>query len=227
MTDDHDLPRRFTRSETARAEAFSDGVLAIAVTILVLGLSDPPHEPGGLGRALLRQWPAYLGYLASFSYVGVIWLNHHQAFVRIRTMDRGLHAANLLLLFTTAALAFPTAVVSDALRTSVGGADARVAVALYAGIAAVMCGSWIVLYGHLRRHPELLDRAVEPSYVAHGLLRSWTGLLGYVLAGVVGVLVSPVLALAVFLVLPVFYFLTSEGLRLPERGRTARGGVPE
>ncbi|MER6398395.1 TMEM175 family protein [Kitasatospora sp. NPDC001603] len=219
MTDDHGLPRGFARSETARAEAFSDGVLAIAVTILVLGLTDPPHEPGGLGRALLRQWPVYLGYLASFSYVAVIWLNHHQAFVRIRVMDRGLHAANLLLLFTTAALAFPTAVLSGALQNSVIDSDARVAVALYAGIAAGMCGSWIVLYGHLDRRPELLHHAVEPSYVAHGRLRSWAGVMAYLLAGAVGALTAPVVALAVFVVLPVFYFLTSEGLRLPGRGR--------
>ncbi|MFC9324108.1 TMEM175 family protein [Kitasatospora sp. NPDC057015] len=204
--------RRFTRSETARAEAFSDGVLAIAVTILVLGLTDPPHEPGGLGRALLRQWPVYLGYLASFSYVAVIWLNHHQAFVRIRAMDRGLHAANLLLLFTTGALAFPTAVVSDALRSDASGPDARVAVLLYAVIAAGMCGSWILFYGHLHRHPELLDPDVESSYVVHGRLRSLGGAVAYLLAGAVGMLLSPLLALVVFIALPVFYFLTSEGL---------------
>ncbi len=212
MADDHGHPSRFTRSETVRAEAFSDGVFAIAVTILVLGLTDPPHRPGGLGRALLRQWPVYLGYLASFSYVAVIWLNHHQAFVRIRTMDRGLHAANLLLLFTTAALAFPTAVVSEALQSSVSGADARVAVAVYAGIAAAMCGSWLLLYAHLGRHPELLHQAVESTYVTHGRLRSWAGAVAYLLAGAVGVLVSPVIALVVFIALPVFYFLTSEGL---------------
>ncbi|WP_371483690.1 TMEM175 family protein [Kitasatospora sp. NBC_00315] len=212
MSEEHGLPRRFSRSETARAEAFSDGVFAIAVTILVLGLTDPPHRPGGLGRALLRQWPAYLGYLASFSYVAVIWLNHHQAFVRIRATDRGLHAANLLLLFTTAALAFPTLVLSEALQSDVSGPDARVAVALYAGIAAAMCGSWIVLYRHLARHPELLDQAVEPTYVAHGRLRSWAGAVAYLVAGAVGVLVSPIIALTVFIALPVFYFVTSEGL---------------
>ncbi|MBF9066455.1 TMEM175 family protein [Streptacidiphilus fuscans] len=212
MSDNHGHPHRFTRSETARAEAFSDGVFAIAVTILVLGLANPAHRPGGLGRALLLQWPSYLGYLASFSYVAVIWLNHHQAFVRIRAMDRGLHAANLLLLLTTAALAFPTAVVSAALQSSLSGSDARVAVALYAGIAAAMCGSWIVLYSHLHRHPELLDPAVEPTYVTHGRLRSWAGAVAYLLAGVAGVVVSPAIALLVFVTLPIFYFVTSEGL---------------
>lgn len=127
-------------------------------------------------------------------------------------MDRGLHAANLLLLLTTAALAFPTAVVSAALQSSLSGSDARVAVALYAGIAAAMCGSWIVLYTHLHRHLELLDPAVEPTYVAHGRLRSWAGAVAYLLAGVAGVVVSPAIALLVFVTLPIFYFATSEGL---------------
>ena len=63
-------PRKFSRSETTRAEAFSDGVCAIAVTLLVLNLADPPHKPGGLGRALTAHWPAYLGYLASYIQLG-------------------------------------------------------------------------------------------------------------------------------------------------------------
>ncbi|GAA3039029.1 TMEM175 family protein [Streptomyces glomeratus] len=210
---------KFSRSETTRAEAFSDGVFAIAVTLLVLGLNDPPHQPGTLGRALAEQWPAYLGYFASFSYVAVVWLNHHQAFVRIARMDRGLHAANLFLLFTTGALSFPTVVVADALRADTAGTDARVAVALYAGLAAAMCLSWAAFYHRLARHPELTAHDVEPTYVRHGLLRSWAGALAYVLAGAAGVLVTPLLALAVFVVLPVFYFVTSEGL--PTVGGTA------
>lgn len=210
--------RRFTRSETARAEAFSDGVFAIAVTIIVLELTDPPHRPGHLGGALLHLWPGYLGYLASFSYVGVIWLNHHQAFVRIRAMDRGLHAANLGLLFTTAALAFPTSVVSSALQEDVFGRDAKVSVALYAVVAALMCLSWVWLYSWLRHHPELLDPAVEREYVPHGQLRSVIGAVAYLAAGALGLFTTPLVAFAVFLVLPVFYFFTSEGFvgRAPE-----------
>jgi uncharacterized membrane protein len=220
----HMNPSRFSRSETDRAEAFSDGVFAIAVTILVLGLAAPPHRSGGLGHALVHQWPAYLGYVASFSYIAVIWLNHHQAFVRIRMMDRGLHAANLLLLFVTAALAFPTGVVADALQTDASGADARVAVALYAGVAAAMCVSWVALYHHLRRHPELLESTVESGYVRHGIIRSWAGALIYGVVGVLGVLVTPLIALVAFALLPAFYFVTSEGL---PRSRDTSGQAAE
>lgn len=155
--------QRFTLSDTARAEAFSDGVFAIALTLLVLGLTTPAHPPGGLGDALARQWPAYLGYAASFSYIAVIWLNHHRAFLRIRSMDRGLHAANLFLLFTTAALAFPTEVVATELQADAWGTDAKVAVALYAALAAAMCLSWAALYHRLQPAP----RAAGKHHRAH------------------------------------------------------------
>lgn len=211
---------RFSRSDSARLEAFSDGVFAIAVTILVLEIHDPAHGRGGLAHALLAQWPAYLGYLASFGYVAVIWLNHHQAFARIRKVDRGLQAANLLLLCTTAALAFPTGVLSDALQENVEGADSQTAVLTYALIAAAMCASWLLMYTYLRRRPWLLDPAVEPAYVRHGQLRSAVGLAAYLLAGVIGWLTFPPIALAVFAALPVFYFVTSEGL--PWRARRSR-----
>ncbi|MCG8970294.1 TMEM175 family protein [Streptomyces sp. CL12-4] len=203
---------RFNRSDTARAEAFSDGVFAIAVTLLVLNLTIPAHRSGGLAHALLQQWPAYLGYLASFAYVAVIWLNHHQAFLRVRSMDRGLQAANLLLLFTTAALPFPTAVVSDALREDAAGPDARAAVALYAAVAAAMCLSWVVLYHQLRRRPELLTAGIEPNYLRHGSMRSWIGVCAYLAAGAAGAATTPLIALGFFIALPAFYLATSEGL---------------
>lgn len=203
--------RRFSRSDTARAEAFSDGVFAIAVTLLMLDLTTPAHRPGGLAHALLEQWPAYLGYLASFAYVAVIWLNHHRAFMRIRSMDRGLQAANLVLLFTTAALPFPTAVASAALREDAAGPDARAAVALYAAVAAAMCLSWVVLCHYLRRRPELQAAGIEPNYLRDGSLRSWIGVCAYLVVGAAGVATNPLIALGFFIALPVFYFVTSEG----------------
>ncbi|WP_181009078.1 MULTISPECIES: DUF1211 domain-containing protein [unclassified Streptomyces] len=138
----------------------------------------------------------------------MIWLNH-QAFARVRRVDRGLHAANLALLGVTAALAFPTGVVSHALQEDPTGRDARTAVALY----ALMCCCWLALYGQLRRRPQLLERGVDPAYVRHGRLRSAIGVAAYAAAGVVGYAVTPVAGLAVFVVVPAFYFLTSEGFR--------------
>lgn len=202
----------FQTTDTGRVEAFSDAVLAVAITLLALEMGTPAHHHGGLWPALLHQWPVYLGYLISFAYIGVIWLNHHQAFTRIRIVDRGLHAANLALLFTTAALPFPTGVLSDALQQPLASADVRTAVALYALIAATMCASWLWIYTYLARQPAILDTSAEPHYVPHGQLRSGIGIASYLLGGALGWLLTPAIALAVFLLLPAFYFITSEGI---------------
>jgi uncharacterized membrane protein len=207
----------FAATDTARVEAFSDAVIAIAITILVLELRDPPHEPGQLLVALVHQWPAYVSYLMSFTYIGVIWLNHHQAFLRIRVIDRGLHMANLGLLFTTACLSFPTAVLSAALQENNAGDDARTAIALYALIAAAMCASWLCIYRHLARHPALKSPRCEDDYVRHGFIRSLSGLLAYLVGGAAGFLIHPAIALVVYVLLPIFYFATTEGLHLRPR----------
>jgi hypothetical protein len=86
-------------SETARLEAFSDGVFAIAITLLILEIRLPADvAPGALGRALLHEWPSYLAFLASFVTIGVMWVNHHRLFTLIRRSDDRLMALNLLLL---------------------------------------------------------------------------------------------------------------------------------
>ena len=76
-------------AESNRVEAFSDGVLAIAITLLVLDLRTAGH-PGHVGGDLLAQWPTYLAYVASFIYIGVVWVNHHALFTRIASVDTGL-----------------------------------------------------------------------------------------------------------------------------------------
>ena len=100
---------------STRVEAFSDGVLAIVITLLVLNLRAP-DKPGEMLTQLLDQWPAYLAYLASFGYVGVIWVNHHQLFTRIAAVDPGMLWRNLALLLVTSVLPFPTAVLSSAFQ---------------------------------------------------------------------------------------------------------------
>ncbi|WP_345348106.1 TMEM175 family protein [Rhodococcus olei] len=211
-------------SETGRVEAFSDGVFAVAVTLLVFDLKVPDHREGQLLSELARQWPAYAGFFASFLYTAVIWLNHHTAFTRIRHVDRGLHFANLTLLFTTALIPFPTAVLSHALIDGVNSADARTAVALYAGIAAAMCAAWLLLYTTVHRgRDRLVEADIDPGTFAADRWRSIIGIVGYLSAGVVGALVYPAIALAVFVCLPIFYAATSEGA-LHLFGNSRRGG---
>ena len=198
-------------SDTRRAEAFSDGVFAIIITLLVLDLRPPEVGPGQLLTGLLQQWPTYLAYLTSYLYVGVVWTNHKAAFRRIRAIDRGLHWANLGVLFATGLLPFPTAVVADAIQAG-DPADSRTAVGLYALIGALLCVSWLGFYHYLSRHPELTEGDVSDDFFPRERARAWIGVAAYTVAGILGVVVVQWVALAIFLVLPIFYGLTSEGL---------------
>ncbi len=198
-------------SDTRRVEAFSDGVFAIAITLLVLDLRVPEFESGRLLHDLVHLWGAYIAYVISFLYIGVIWLNHHNAFTRIHRIDQRLQWTNLGLLFTTALLPFPTAVLSSALQSG-GTADRRTAVVLYALIAAAMAASWLGLFHRLSQHPELTDGEGGAAFFGRERRRAWLGIGSYWIAALVG-LAYPVAALPFFLALPIFYALTSEGKR--------------
>src|SRR4030081_1870455 len=212
-------------AETDRLETFSDNVLSITITLLVAEIVRPEHAPGQLLEKLTAQWASYIAFLASFCYAGVIWLNHRAVFARVRYCDRTLHLANLFLLLTSALIPFPTAVLSAAIQ---GGNefDAKVAVTLYAAIAGAMCLSWRVLFHVLSIHPYLLEDGVNPDCFPKERFRDTLGVILYAIAGVAGWLSTPKLALLIFLALPIFYGITSEGLtETPIRlqfGRTHR-----
>src|SRR5436190_4851503 len=117
-------------NETARVEAFSDGVFAIAITLLILEIKVPPSaEHEGLGHALVNLWPSYLAYLASFATIGVMWLNHHRLFTLIVKNDDGVVAFNLGLLLLVSWMPFPTALLAEHLH----GPDSVIAGVVYAG----------------------------------------------------------------------------------------------
>jgi uncharacterized membrane protein len=205
------LPPLVRLSETARLEAFSDGVFSVTITLLLYEVARPEYQPGHLLEKLLGQWSTYMAFLASFLYVGVIWLNHRAVFARVRFSDLQLHWANLILLLTSALIPFPTAVLSNSLLSG-DAFDARVAVAVYALIGGVMCLAWLYLFHVLSIHPHLLERGVEPTFFPKERFRAVVGVALYAAAGLLGWAFAPMLALAIFLALPVFYGVTSEGL---------------
>jgi len=190
--------------------AFSDAIIAIVITLLVLDLRPPDTKSGELLAGLLAEWPTYLAYAASYVYLAVIWMNHKAAFTRIREMDIGLQWANLGILATLALVPWPTAVIAETARTG-NLTDERVAVALYALIGALLCLSWLVFFSYLARHPDLTSEEVDDGYFARERPRAVIGVVLYLAAGVAGLLIHPLVASVIFLILPAFYGLTSHG----------------
>jgi uncharacterized membrane protein len=211
-------------SDTDRLEAFSDGVFSITITLLVFDIIRPDYVAGHLLEKLMAQWADYVAFLASFFYVGIIWLNHRSVFSRARYCNRSLYLANFLLLLTSALIPFPTAVLSTALQTG-SSLDAAVAVELYAAIGGLMCGSWLLMFHVLSINPHLLEPHVEPTFFPRERHRAVLGVVLYALAGMTWWLYSPTIALVIFLALPIFYGATSEGLVETRAGLLHRLGA--
>ena len=200
-------------SGTGRTEAFSDGVLAVAITLLVFALVTPAHRPGQLAGALLSLWPAYLAFLSSFVFVGVIWINHHAVFRRISDVSRALNWVNLLLLLGAVVLPFPTSTLADALRSG-NHADEHTAVVLYSIVTMYMAATWYLFYLVLYRQSHLGVATVDREQWRVQRVRAVLGIVVYGVAGVIG-FVLPFASLGLFGLLAVFYAITSEGLRGP------------
>jgi uncharacterized membrane protein len=201
--------RRLT--ESGRVEAFSDAVFAITITLLVLEIHRPALDQPELGRRLLERWPDYGAFAVSFVYVGVVWLNHHALFARIRNVDLGLNWINLPILATTALLPFPTGVLAGAFSEGASGSR-EAAVVLYAIVGALMSAAWIPVFPYLARHPDLLLDPAEAGMFAKQKSRPLVGVGSYLLAAVLGYYVSPWLAVALFVWMIVYHAITSEGL---------------
>src|SRR5919201_3681938 len=137
--------------ETGRAEAFSDGVFAIAITLLILAVGiDQALAKGDLKHQLLHLWPAYIAYAVSFLTIGIMWVNHHAVFRHFARVDRPLLLLNILLLMCVSFTPFPTRVVADHVH---GGADRKAAAVLYGGTMTLtaICFFAVWIYGSRRR----------------------------------------------------------------------------
>ena len=193
-----------------RLEAFSDGVFAIAITLLVIEIRPPvPAEGESLARALWEQWPHYLGYFLSFLVLGVMWLNHHRIFEPAQRVDGIVLVLNLNLLLWAVLIPFPTAVVADFLRD--GGSDAKTAVALYGGVILLAAIAFTALFIGITR-PSIVEELPAPDVVRAARLRFGVGVGFYGVAFALS-WVSPALALAVHGTMAAYY-LTQQSSRL-------------
>jgi uncharacterized membrane protein len=188
---------------TARLESFSDGVIAVAITLLVLNIAVPPQTTH-LGHALGSQWPVYAAYVTSFITIGIIWINHHVMISRLARADHSILMLNLVLLLTIGVIPFGTRLLASYLRE---GHGANLAAAIYSGILLLMAVAFAALNRQiLLGRPHLLRRELSLEQRRRILFRSVSGLIPYVLATALSV-VSPYLTLAICAGLAVFYAL--------------------
>jgi uncharacterized membrane protein len=211
--------------ETARLEAFSDGVFAIAVTLLVLDLKVPRDlSAPELRRALIEQWPSYAAFLVSFATIGIMWLNHHRLFTLIHRVDHTLLMLNGLLLLTITVVPFPTALVSAYL----GRPGERISTLVYSGCFVVIAIAFNALWRYAAspaREPPLLRIPVDSPEVRaiHAAYR--LGPFWY-LAAVALSFWHPTAALAVCGALALFFALPSKSGRLHPPGPDPTLGKP-
>jgi uncharacterized membrane protein len=198
---------------TSRIEAFSDGVFAIAITLLVLEIHVPEHPEVGLGRALLDQWPTYASYVVSFFVIGIIWINHHAVFDHLVRADRILLFLNLLLLLWVALLPWPTNVLGAYMQE--GGADERVAAVLYTGVMTLMGISFGALWTYATRHRDLLGETLSDEEIRLRTRRFTIGTPVYGFAMLVALVSAPA-CLVINALLAVYYALPAGGA-IPHR----------
>jgi uncharacterized membrane protein len=152
--------------ETGRLESFSDGVFAVAITLLVFNL-QVPHLPAGaisvpaLGSALFKQWPSYITFITSFATILIMWASHHGLFKLVYRADTPFLFANGLLLLLVTVVPFPTSLVAQYLSTPA----AALVCAVYAGVFVVINVAYNLLWWAARRQRRLLNPAVTPRQV--------------------------------------------------------------
>lgn len=203
--------------ETGRIEAFSDGVFAIAITLLVLELKVPRELDHGptLAAALAAQWPAYLAFTTSFLTILIMWINHHRIFTLIGRSDDRLLFYNGLLLLGVTLVPFPTSLVAEHLRYEGQQLAAIVYNATFIFIAICFNLLWRTAAVNDRLlHPQADRAAVERVFDAFRY-----GPLWYVVAFGLA-FVSVMTSLALNLALAIFYALPHERIRRSQRRKT-------
>jgi uncharacterized membrane protein len=186
---------------TSRAEAFSDGVFAIAITLLVLSLKLSGN--GSVKDQLLAAWPQYFAYVVSFLTIGIMWMNHHTILAHVQRVDRPLLVINLLLLMGVVVIPFPTILVAQHLTDTGGNANAAVVTygLVMIAISLGFAGLWI----YVATHAAALGAAVPPEALRQSIPGFTGGLLAYVVATLIGAFYWPVAAVIIFGLLAVYY----------------------
>jgi uncharacterized membrane protein len=196
-----------------RLEAFSDGVFAVAITLLVIELNVPGGE--NLWHGLTEEWPSFAAFFISFWVIGIIWVNHHGVVDHLRVADRPVLYLNLLVLMTVVFIPFSTALIAEHLKS---GADEEVAAAVYSGAFLAMGIAFGCLWTYITRHRAKLGVEISDEQVRRTSVMFLIGNPFYAAALAVS-FISPGLVLAIIAALAVYYAIA--GMRSPlETGET-------
>ena len=200
---------------TGRTEAFSDGVFAIAITLLILEVNVPETAFDNLWRGIFDQWPSYLAYVTSFITIGGIWLAHHGIFRRLQYANKPLMLINLLLLMAVSFLPFPTKLMAEAIHSS----DAERAAVIFYGVSLLVISSLLsTLWGSVARDRQLLRPEVsEKEFNAIALAA--TPSMGFYVGVIVLAIFAPRVAAFGYLVVAVVAVLRARGDRSSPRTR--------
>ena len=205
-----------SEKETGRLEAFSDGVFAVAITLLVFSLqvplpSDNVNTSGELVSYLLRHWPSYLAFFISFSTILIMWISHHTMFKLIHKSDTLFMFANGFLLLLVTTVPFPTQLVAAYLT----GPAAGTACAIYAGLFMVINLAYNLLWWSASQQHRLLKSSVSPAVVKFYTRSYMLGFPSYLLALVLA-LWSPALSIGICSVLWLFWAFSSFERKPPQ-----------
>ena len=188
--------------DTGRLETFSDGVFAIAITLLILDVRLPSGK-GSVTHRLGEAWPSYTAYVISFLIIGIMWANHHSIFRLIARTSHGLVVANLLLLMCVAFIPFPTLVLAENLHG--GSADGHAAAVFYGGTFTVTAAFYNLLWQTAARRNRLIEPGQEAA--ARDVTRRYRyGVPSYLAATLVALASVPA-GLAINGAIAVFYLL--------------------
>lgn len=188
---------------TGRLEAFSDGVFAVAITLLILNIQVPHLSPGqDLAVVLGSQWPSYVAYILSFITVGITWINHHQMFKMIQNADHTLLVLNLLLLMAITFIPFPTALLAEYLRDPT---QQRTAVLVYGGLFTTSAVLFNLTWWYAASQ-KLIDPTIDPALLRSMAVRYLPGPVLYLIS-TLAAFISVGLGVVLFILMNLFYLL--------------------
>ena len=192
---------------TGRLEAFSDGVFAIAITLLVLEISVPESGFDNLWKGIADQWPSYLAYATSFLTIGGLWMVHHGIVRRLAYADGAVMRLNLLLLMVVSFLPFPTKLLAEAINQT----DAERAAVIFYGLVLFTISAIVaIIWRYAATHRELLEPDVSDREVA-AITQMATPSLGFYGLVIVLALLAPKVAAFGYLLIAIVAILRARG----------------